>query len=93
MGFSNVPGPRENWKLAGKKLLVHGFSMPLGRTVTLGWGVLSHGDAISILCCADKACVKDIDAMMAQFETNLDEFLGSKDWRKFSALEEGKKKK
>ena len=83
MGFSNVPGTKIPWELCGQKTLVHGFSMPVGKTVPWGWGVMSHADTISVLVAADKASVKDTDKLMEKFERNLDEFLGSKDWRKF----------
>jgi hypothetical protein len=82
MGFSNVPGAKENWYLTGKRCKALGFSMPLGKTVPLSWGVLSHGDTLSIMVSADRAAVKDVDQLMTMFEKNLDGFLGS-DWRKF----------
>lgn len=83
MGFSNVPGAKENWYLTGKRCLSLGFSMPLGKTVPLSWAVLSHGDTLSLLVSADRACVKNVDKLMEQFELNLDGFLESKEWRKF----------
>lgn len=83
MGFSNVPGAREHWYLTGKKCTAFGFSMPLGKSVPLGWGALSHGNNIKVLVAADKACVKDTDQLMEAFQLNLDNFLGSREWRKF----------
>lgn len=84
MGFSNVPGSKADWYMTGKRIIAVGFSMPLGKTVPLGWAAISHHDNIKITICSDKASVQDIDWLVNQFETNLDEFLGSKDWRKFN---------
>jgi len=85
MGFSNVPGARENWYLTGKKCSALGFSMPLGKSVPLGWGAASHANNIKVFVVSDKACVKNTDKLMEQFAKNLDDFLGSTEWRKFHA--------
>ena len=87
MGFSNVPGSKEQWTVAGYKGTALGFSMPLGRTVPLGWGAISFGNNLKIMVCADKAAIKDTDKLMASFETNLDKFMNSTDWRNWNPIE------
>lgn len=83
MGFSNVPGSREDWFITGKRMIAQGFSIPLGKTVPMGWAAISHKDNIKICVNSDKASVQDIEWLMNKFETNLDDFLGSKEWRSF----------
>ena len=47
--------------MIGKKCKALGFNMPLGKTVPLGWGVVSHGDNLKVTVTSDKESVKDID--------------------------------
>jgi hypothetical protein len=61
MGFSNVPGPKQHWYMIGKRCKMLGFNMPLGKTVPLGWGVISHGDNLKVTVTTDRASVKDLD--------------------------------
>jgi hypothetical protein len=51
--------------MIGKKCRALGFNMPLGKTVPLGWGVVSHGDNLKVTVTSDKESVKDIDKLMA----------------------------
>jgi len=93
MGFSNVPGCREPWSVAGYKGTAFGFSMPLGRTVGVGWGAISFGNNLKVIVCADKAAISNTDKVMMSFEANLDKFFGNTKWRQYSPIEEYKKSK
>jgi diacylglycerol O-acyltransferase / wax synthase len=83
MGFSNVPGPKKPLVLAGKECTAMAFNIPLGKTVALGFGAISHYDNIKLTIGADKGCVKDTDVLMEFVSKNWDEMLGSTEWRKF----------
>jgi hypothetical protein len=83
MGFSNVPGSRDDWYVTGKRVICYGFPMAVGKTVSMGWGAISHVNNIKVSFLADQAAIKDADWLVEQFERNLDNFLGNKEWRKF----------
>jgi hypothetical protein len=59
--------------------------MPLGKTVPMGWAAISYKDHIKISVNSDKAAIQDIDWLVNKFEENLDNFMGSKEWREFTA--------
>jgi len=64
MGFSNVPGAKQNWYLTGKRCNSIGFIMPTGKTVPLGWGAITHGNVLKVCIGADKASVQDTEWLM-----------------------------
>ena len=84
MVFSNVPGSRAEWFITGKRVISYGFSIPLGKTVPMGWAAISHVDNLKVSVTSDKASVQDMDWLVRQFETNLDDFMESKEWRKWN---------
>ena len=59
--FSNVPGPREAWSIAGYKCKSFAFMIPFGKRLTMGWAAISHADVMKVTVAADKASVQDID--------------------------------
>jgi len=83
MGFSNVPGPKKPLVVAGAECSAMAFSIPLGKTVAIGWGAMSHYDNIKLMIAADKGCVKSTDVLMEITSKNWDEVLGNTEWRKF----------
>jgi len=64
MGFSNVPGAKQNWYMTGKRCNSIGFIMPTGKTVALGWGAITHGNVLKVCIGADKASVQDTEWLM-----------------------------
>jgi hypothetical protein len=64
MGFSNVPGARKNWVVNGKKVFATGFNIPLGSTVSCGWGVMSHANNLKVMFGSDKSAINDVDAVI-----------------------------
>ena len=83
MGFSNVPGPKKPLVVTGKECHAMGFNIPLGKTVPMGWGAITHYDNLKIVLGADKGSVKDTDALMELIHKNWDEILGGSQWRSF----------
>ena len=60
MNFSNVPGPKEPWSIAGAKCKSFAFQMPTAKRMTLGWAIISHSDVLKVTVSADKVSVQDI---------------------------------
>lgn len=83
-GFSNVPGPRKPFVVAGTKSSSLGFAMPVGKTIPGSVGIISMADCVKVTFFTDKACC-DPKVLRDYFEKNLDEILGSKDWRKWQS--------
>ena len=80
LGFSNVPGPREAYVMAGKKNNALGFIMPLSRSVVGSCSVISHAGVMKIGLSMDKAVMESTKPIRDIFIKNLDEMLG-KEWR------------
>jgi hypothetical protein len=53
IGYSNVPGPKQNWVFMGKKSKIGGFTIPLGSTVGCGWAVMSSTTHLKVSFTAD----------------------------------------
>jgi len=53
MGYSNVPGPKQNWVYMGKRSKIAAFNIPLGSTVGCGWGVMSSTTHFKVTFGAD----------------------------------------
>ena len=83
MGFSNVPGSRLPWVITGKQCHAHAFNIPLGATVSCGWGAASHANNLKLMFGSDKNCITDVESVMEMLENNLDSVLETTEWRKF----------
>lgn len=55
-GFSNVPGPRKPFVVAGHKSSVMGFAMPVGKSIPGSIGILSHGECVKVTIMTDRSC-------------------------------------
>ena len=81
-GFSNVPGPKLPYVVAGVKNRGIGFIMPVGRSMVGSFSFISHAEVIKIVIALDKAVLEDPDVLTNLFLANMDEMLGS-EWRDF----------
>ena len=75
-GFSNVPGPRKPFVVAGSKSSSIGFSMPVGKTIPGSLGIISHADCVKAVITVDRAS-GDPRLLKECFEKSLDSILGS----------------
>ena len=82
-GFSNVPGPKLPFAVAGRVNKGVGFIMPVGRSVVGSFSIISHVDVVKVIISMDKSCMDSTDFISDLFLLNLDAMLG-KDWRDFS---------
>ena len=82
-GFSNVPGPKLPFVVAGRVNKGVGFIMPVGRSVVGSFSIISHVDVVKVIISMDKSCMDSTDFISDLFLLNLDAMLG-KDWRDFS---------
>jgi len=81
-GFSNVPGPKEPFIVAGKKNNGIGFIMPVGKSICGTFSIISHVDVIKVCISMDKATMSSTKIIAELFCKNLDAMLG-KDWIEF----------
>src|SRR5262245_695728 len=69
---TNVPGPREQRYVLGRRIVGIHPIVPLFEGLGLGFAILSYADQISIAACADPAQVPDVesvtDAIATEFE-------------------------
>lgn len=82
-GFSNVPGPRLPFVVAGHTNRGIGFVMPVARSLVGSFSIISHTDVIKVMISMDKATMKSTDTIASIFKQNLDDMLG-KNWREFA---------
>ena len=82
-GFSNVPGPKEPFVVAGKANRGIGFIMPVGRSIVGSFSIISHVNVIKVIIAMDKAMGdKTAKTLSDIFTKNMDEMLGV-EWREF----------
>ena len=82
-GFSNVPGPRLPFVVAGHKNTGIGFVMPVARSLVGSFAIISHTNVIKCMIAMDKAVMSSTNEISDLFTKNLDEMLG-KNWREFA---------
>jgi len=83
MVFSNVPGPKNPYLVAGKKVHSQYFFVPQMKSVSGGISIISHADCITIGLFMDKAIIDDPNTLMQLFYKNFDTILGADKWRDF----------
>ena len=83
IGFSNVPGPKTSWVLAGKKCQGIGFIMPAAKSMIGSFSVLSHADVVKMIIMMDKATMESPAIIAEYLKKNLDEILADPDWRNY----------
>ena len=83
-GFSNVPGPKSPYTLAGYRDQQVSFIMPVGKSIVGSFSIISHVDVIKIGISMDKAVMEDVDEFAERMMQNFDEILGGNDWRNYS---------
>ena len=81
-GFSNVPGPKKPFVVAGSKSSSMGFAMPVGKSIPGSLGIISHGECVKAMIMADRSCT-DPRILRDYFEETLDEILGGREWREW----------
>ena len=91
LGFSNVPGPKNQFQTAGFKCQSIGFMMPVGWTLVGSFSIMSHADVVKIGLGFDKGCMESLKPISDILMANLDEILGGPKWRNY-AKERGIKK-
>ena len=84
LGFSNVPGPKKPFVVAGSPSSMLAFAMPVGKSLAGSIGIISHAECIKTTFSFDKACA-DPKILRDLFEKNLDELLGGTEWRQWKA--------
>lgn len=52
-GFSNVPGPRLPFVVAGHENKGIGFTMPVARSIVGSFSIISHADVIKVMVSMD----------------------------------------
>ena len=82
-GFSNVPGPRNPFIVAGHKSDTIGFSMPVGKSIPGSLGIISHAECVKAMITTDRACA-DPRVLKEYFEKSLDDIMGSTEWRNWT---------
>ena len=60
-GFSNVPGPKLPFVVAGRVNRGVGFIMPVGRSIVGSFSIISHVDVVKVIISMDKACMESTD--------------------------------
>jgi len=90
-GFSNVPGPKNGFRVAGSLTNTVAFVMPVGKTIPGSIGILSNLNNVKVIITTDRACA-DPKVLANYFEENLDEILGSTEWRKWNSRMDAVKK-
>ena len=75
-GYSNVPGPKEPYVIAGKNNHALGFTMPVGKSAVGSFAVISHADSMKICLMVDKASMKSTKPIRELLMHNLDAMLG-----------------
>ena len=81
-GFSNVPGPKNPYVLAGNTNKGLGFIMPVARSIVGAFSIISHVNVIKIVISMDKKVMATPKPLADLFCKNLDEMLGAS-WRDF----------
>jgi len=79
-GFSNVPGPKNKFVIAGYRCQALGFMMPVGWSLVGSFSIISHADVVKIGIAFDKAVMRSTKPFMDILLANLDEALGA-EWR------------
>ena len=82
-GFSNVPGPKRPFTIAGKVNNGIGFIMPVGGDLVGSFSIISHVNVIKMIITMDKATMPDVKVMKDMFIENMDEMLGGPAWQEF----------
>lgn len=85
-GFSNVPGPKIPFVVAGKANNGIGFIMPVGRSIVGSFSIISHVNVIKIAISMDKATMDSPKLLADIFTKNLDSMLEGPKWREFHAI-------
>ena len=82
-GFSNVPGPKQPFKVAGFRCQSQGFIMPVGKTCMGSFSILSHDDVVKMVISMDKKTMESTEEITEYLCKALDEILGTPEWRKY----------
>ena len=82
-GFSNVPGPKKPFVVAGKENNGIGFIMPVGHSVCGSFSIISHVNVVKVAIMMDKAVMKTPKTLVDIFIRNMNEMLGSEAWLEF----------
>ena len=91
-GYSNVPGPKNGFRVAGSLTNTVAFMMPVGKTIPGSIGIISCLNNIKVTITTDRAAA-DPKVLADYFEKNLDEVLGSTEWRNWNARMDSQVKK
>lgn len=86
-GFSNVPGAKNGFTTGGCTTNTVAFVMPVGKSIPGSVGILSNLNNIKVTITTDRAAA-DPKILAAYFEKNLDDVLGSTEWRNWNARED-----
>ena len=87
-GFSNVPGPKHPYCTAGYRTQALGFIMPVGKSICGSFSVISHVDVIKMCVTMDQATMKSVEPFVEILMKNLDEVLGTTEWRNYQKTRE-----
>ena len=83
LGFSNVPGPKSTWILAGKRCQGIGFIVPVAKSMVGSFSTLSHADVVKMIISFDKATMESPTIIAEYLMKNLDEILADPNWRNY----------
>ena len=79
-GYSNVPGPKRPFIIAGKENNGIGFIMPMGGDLVGSFSIISHVNVIKVIITMDKATMPDVKVLADMFVTNMNEMLEGPAW-------------
>lgn len=79
-GYSNVPGPKRPFTIAGKVNNGIGFIMPVGGDLTGSFSIISHVNVVKIIIMMDKATMPDVKVLSDIFIANMNEMFGGPAW-------------
>jgi len=83
--LTNVPGPREQLYLAGKRLKKAMFWVPQSGRLGLGISILSYNGEVMVGVASDTGLVPDPERIVAGFKSDLDELLAQESPRRTAA--------
>mmetsp|Transcript_16420 Transcript_16420/g.22213 ORF Transcript_16420/g.22213 Transcript_16420/m.22213 type:complete len:92 (-) Transcript_16420:80-355(-) len=82
-GYSNVPGPKRPFTVAGKVNNGIGFIMPVGHALVGSFSIISHVNVIKVIITMDKATMATPTTMKDLFVKNMDEMMQGPQWQEF----------
>ena len=82
-GYSNVPGPKRPFVIAGKENNGIGFIMPVGFSIVGSFSIISHMNVIKVIITMDKAIMSAEKIIKEIFVRNMDEMLEGPAWQEF----------